>query len=309
MNLLLHLQIFVRVVDSGSFSRAAEHMGMAASSVTASVQKLERDLGTRLLQRTTRRVRPTADGEQLYERAMLLLADAEEAQTLFRQHSTQARGRLRVEMPSRIARLIIAPALPALMAQHPDLEIELNSSDRIADLVEAGIDCVLRVGAAGAPHLAARSLGELRLATCASPGLVAEHGMPSNPHELSRFPAIHYGPLPSGGQDEWELGSAGQRHHVPMRGRIAVNNTESYVACCIAGLGVIQAPAYDVQAEINSGKLVELLPDHPPAPLSLQVFYPGQHRQSRRLRVFIDWLAEVMAPYAQAQFQAPQKRA
>lgn len=300
MNLLQHLQVFVRVVESGSFSRAAEHMGLAASSVTASVQKLETGLGTRLLQRTTRRVRPTADGEQLYERAMRLLADAEETQTLFRQQGTQARGRLRVEVPARIARLIIAPALPGLMAQHPELEIELNSSDRISDLVEAGIDCVLRVGAAGAPHLAARPLGELRMVTCASPGLVARFGMPASPDELSRFPAIHYGPMPSGGQDEWELGIKGQRHHVPMRGRMAVNNTESYVACCIAGLGVIQAPAYDVQAEIASGNLVELLQDHPPAPLSLQVFYPGQHRQSRRLRIFIDWLAAVMAPHTQA---------
>ena len=300
MNLLQHLQVFVRVVESGSFSRAAEHMGLAASSVTASVQKLETGLGTRLLQRTTRQVRPTADGEQLYERAMRLLADAEETQTLFRQQGTQARGRLRVEVPARIARLIIAPALPGLMAQHPELEIELNSSDRISDLVEAGIDCVLRVGAAGAPHLAARPLGELRMVTCASPALVARFGMPASPDELSRFPAIHYGPMPSGGQDEWELGIKGQRHHVPMRGRMAVNNTESYVACCIAGLGVIQAPAYDVQAEIASGNLVELLQDHPPAPLSLQVFYPGQHRQSRRLRIFIDWLAAVMAPHTQA---------
>ena len=308
MNLLLHLQIFVRVVDSGSFSRAAEHMGMAASSVSASVQKLETGLGTRLLQRTTRQVRLTADGEQLYERAMRLLADAEETQTLFRQHGTQARGRLRVEMPARITRLIIAPALPSLMAKHPDLEIELNSSDRISDLVEAGIDCVLRVGATGAPHLAARSLGTLRLATCASPELVARHGMPNTPDELSRFPVIHYGPLPSGGQDEWELEMAGQRQSVPMRGRIAVNNTETYIACCIAGMGVIQVPAYDVQAEIAAGRLVELLEHHPSEPLSLQVFYPGQHRQSRRLRVFIDWLAEVMAPYAQTEFQAPQKR-
>ena len=300
MNLLQHLQVFVRVVESGSFSRAAEHMGLAASSVTASVQKLETGLGTRLLQRTTRQVRPTADGEQLYERAMRLLADAEETQTLFRQQGTQARGRLRVEVPARIARLIIAPALPGLMAQHPELEIELNSSDRISDLVEAGIDCVLRVGAAGAPHLAARPLGELRMVTCASPALVARLGMPASPDELSRFPAIHYGPMPSGGQDEWELGIKGQRHHVPMRGRMAVNNTESYVACCIAGLGVIQVPAYDVQAEMASGDLVELLEHLPPPPLSLQVFYPGQHRQSRRLRIFIDWLAALMAPHTQA---------
>lgn len=300
MNLLLHLQVFVRVAEAGSFSRAAEHMGLAASSVTASVQKLETDLGTRLLQRTTRRVRLTPDGEHLYEKALRLLADAEETQALFRQHNAQARGRLRLEVPARIARLILAPALPDLLLRHPELEIELNSSDRVSDLVEAGIDCVLRVGASGAPHLAARKLGDLRQTTCASPALVRRLGLPDLPDELSRFPAIHYGPMPSGGQDEWELTDADQTLRIPMQGRVAVNNSESYIACCIAGLGVIQAPAYDVQAEIAAGVLIELLPRTPPPPLSLQVLYSGQHRQSQRLRILIEWLSVLMAPHVQA---------
>ncbi len=297
MNLLLHLQVFVRVAETGSFSRAAGHLGLAASSVTASVQKLEADLATRLLQRTTRRVSLTADGEQLYERALRLLADAEETQALFRHDNLQARGRLRVEVPARIARLIVAPALPDLLRLHPGLEVELNSSDRVSDLVEAGIDCVLRVGAPGAAHLAARTLGELRQATCASPALIAQYGLPHLPDELSRFPAIHFGAMPSGGQDQWDLGAEDQRLRIPMRGRVAVNNTESYIACCVAGLGVIQAPVYDVQMEIAAGTLVELLPAYPPAALSLQVLYAAQHRQSRRLRVMIDWLSALMAPY------------
>lgn len=297
MNLLLHLQIFVRVAETGSFSRAAEHMGLAASSVTARVQKLEAELATRLFLRTTRRVHLTADGEQLYQRALPLLADAEETQALFRQEGTQAKGRLRVEVPARIARLIVAPALPDLLALHPGLEIELNSSDRVSDLVEAGIDCVVRVGAGGAPHLAARSLGVLRQATYASPALVARYGLPATPDELSRLPAIHYGPMPHGGQDEWELGTGDGIHRASMRGTVAVNNTESYIACCVAGLGVIQAPAYDVQAEVARGDLLEVLPGYPPAPLSLQVLYAAQHRQSLRLRILIDWLAALITAH------------
>ena len=168
---LQSLQVFIRVAESGGFSRAADQLGMAASSVTASVQKLERMLGAPLFLRTTRRVRLSADGELLYERALGLLADAEEARTLFGQRGG-ARGRLRVEAPSRMVRRLLAPALPALLDAHPALELELNSNDHRTALVEAGIDCVIRVGAPAEASLVARPLGLLRIATCASPQLI-----------------------------------------------------------------------------------------------------------------------------------------
>ena len=291
---LQSLQVFVRVAESGGFSRAADQLGMAASSVTASVQKLERTLGAPLFLRTTRRVRLTADGELLYERALGLLADAEEARTLFGQRGG-ARGRLRVEAPSRMVRRLLAPALPALLDAHPALALELNSNDHRTALVEAGIDCVIRVGAPADAALVARPLGLLRIATCASPQLIERLGLPQTPDDLARYPAIHYGGLPIGRAEHWDL--AGDAA-VPMQGRLSVDNTESYIACACEGLGVIQAPAYDLREELHDGRLLELLPAFAPPPISVQALYPSHRRASSRLNAFIDWVSPLIAEQA-----------
>lgn len=291
---LQSLQVFIRVAESGGFSRAADQLGMAASSVTASVQKLERMLGAPLFLRTTRRVRLSADGELLYERALGLLADAEEARTLFGQRGG-ARGRLRVEAPSRMVRRLLAPALPALLDAHPELELELNSNDHRTALVEAGIDCVIRVGAPAEASLVARPLGLLRIATCASPQLIERLGLPQTPDDLARYPAIHYGGLPIGRAEHWDL--AGDAA-VPMQGRLSVDNTESYIACACEGLGVIQAPAYDLREELRDGRLIELLPAFAPPPISVQALYPSHRRASSRLNAFIDWVSPLIAEQA-----------
>ena len=291
---LQSLQVFVRVAESGGFSRAADQLGMAASSVTASVQKLERTLGAPLFLRTTRRVRLTADGELLYERALGLLADAEEARTLFGQRGG-ARGRLRVEAPSRMVRRLLAPALPALLDAHPALALELNSNDHRTARVEAGIDCVIRVGAPADAALVARPLGLLRIATCASPQLVERLGTPRTPGDLARYPAIHYGGLPIGRAEHWDL--AGDAA-VPMQGRLSVDNTESDIACACEGLGVIQAPAYDLREELRDGRLIELLPAFAPPPISVQALYPSHRRASSRLNAFIDWVSPLIAEQA-----------
>lgn len=291
---LQSLQVFVRVAESGGFSRAADQLGMAASSVTASVQKLERQLGAPLFLRTTRRVRLSADGELLYERALGLLADAEEAHTLFGQRGG-ARGRLRVEAPSRMVRRLLAPALPALLEAHPALELELNSNDRRTALVEAGIDCVIRVGAPVDASLVARPLGLLRIATCASRRLVERLGPPQVPNDLTRYPALHYGGLPIGRPEQWDL--AGD-DSVPMHGRVSVDNTESYIACACEGLGVIQAPAYDLREELLDGRLIELLPTFAPPPVPVHVLYPAHRRASSRLNAFIDWVSPLIAEQA-----------
>lgn len=291
---LQSLQVFVRVAESGGFSRAADQLGMAASSVTASVQKLERQLGAPLFLRTTRRVRLSADGELLYERALGLLADAEEARTLFGQRG-DARGRLRVDAPSRMVRRLLAPALPALLEAHPGLELELNSNDHRTALVEAGIDCVIRVGAPVEASLVARPLGMLRIATCANPRLVERLGLPQAPGDLARYPAIHYGGLPIGRPEHWDL--AGD-DNVPMHGRVSVDNTESYIACACEGLGVIQAPAYDLREELLDGRLVELLPAFAPPPVPVHVLYPAHRRASSRLNAFIEWVSPLIAEQA-----------
>lgn len=294
MDLLQRLRIFLRVADSGGFARAAEQLGIAASSATLQVQKLEQDLGTQLFLRTTRSVHLTPDGEQLYERALRLVSDAEETRSLFRQSGHQVRGRLRVEAPARMVRRLFAPNLPDLLDAHPGLELELNSSDRLSDLVEAGIDCVIRVGIYIDPSMIVRPLAQFRQVTCASPVLIERLGMPTTPNELAAFPAIHYGGLHSARREYWELHADGKLLEVPMQGRVSVNNTESYVACAITGMGAIQAPFYDLRDELASGRLIEILPATPPPPMPVQLLYPPQRRLSQRLRIFMRWVEPLL---------------
>ena len=297
MDLLLHLRIFQRVAEAGSFSRAADQLALAPSSVSAAVQKLEHHLGTRLLQRTTRRVHPSSDGALLLARCRSLLADAGEVEELFRTGERPA-GLLRIEVPARMARLQIAPALPGFLDTHPGVRIDFGGSDRITDLIGEGIDCVLRVGDPGDVNLAARPLGHLRQVTCAAPALLAQHPPVRRVADLGAIPAIHFGRHPLSRPESFEFLVDGARGDQPMQGRVAVGNAETYIACALAGLGVIQVPRYDVAAELQDGSLVELLPDCPPPDLPLNVLYPPQHRGSRLLHAFIDWLEALMAPYA-----------
>ena len=296
MDLLLHLRIFQRVAEAGSFSRAAGQLGLAPSSVSAAVQKLEHHLGARLFQRTTRRVHPTSDGALLLARCRTFLSDAGEVEQLFRSGERPA-GLLRIEVPARMARLQIAPALPGFLAAYPGASIDFGGSDRITDLVGEGIDCVLRVGDPGAVNLAARSLGQLRQATCAAPALLAQHPPVRRVADLAALPAIHFGrhPLTRPESLEFLVGDAVAVQ--PMHGRVAVGNAETYIACALAGLGVIQVPRYDIADQLQDGLLVELLPGCPPPGLPLNALYPPQHRGSRLLHAFIDWLEALMAPY------------
>ncbi|MCW5581126.1 MAG: LysR family transcriptional regulator [Luteimonas sp.] len=298
MDLLLHLRIFQRVAEAGSFSRAAEQLGLAPSSVSAAVQKLERHLGARLLQRTTRRVHASSDGALLLARCRTFLNDAGEVEQLFRSGERPA-GLLRVEVPARMARLQIAPALPGFLAAYPGASIDFGGSDRITDLVGEGIDCALRVGDPGDVNLAARSLGQLRHATCAAPALLARHPPVRRVTDLAALPAIHFGRHPLTRREPFEFLVGDVPVVQPMQGRVAVGNAETYIACALAGLGVIQVPRYDVVDQLRDGSLVELLPQYPPPSQPLNALYPAQHRGSRLLHAFIDWLEALMAPYVE----------
>lgn len=297
MDLLQALSIFQRVAETGSFTRAADALDMATSSVSAAVRKLEQHLGAPLFQRTTRRVRLSSEGEQLYERAARLLADAADTEDLFRRDRSPS-GQLRIEVPARMAHRLIAPALPSFLARYPGARIELGSTDRLSNLVEEGVDCVLRVGEPREIDLVIRSLGRLEQTTCASPGLVARHGFPDSLQALAALPVVHFGRVPIGKSETWEYESQGQRHALEMHGRTSVNNAEAYIACCLAGLGMIQAPRYDVAELIEQGELLEItLPGLAPPTLPVSVLYPPQRRLSRLLHVFIDWLDEQIAPH------------
>jgi len=300
MNRLDAMQIFVRVAELASFTRAADSMGLPKASISTAVQQLEGLLGTRLLHRTTRKVQMTQDGLAFYERSKDLLADMDELQSMFQQGSEALRGRLRVDMPSSVATRFVIPRLPEFLREHPQLELELSSTDRMVDLVREGFDCVVRVGLLADSSLIARPLGSLRVVNCASPAYIETYGMPRSLDDLANHRLIHYvttlGAKPFG----FEYFDGNAYRTLAMPGALTVNSVESYQASCLAGLGIIQAPSVGVRDRIEQGLLVEVLPEYRAEPMPVSLLYAHRRNLSKRVQVFMIWLAEQIAPYLAA---------
>ncbi len=303
MNPIDRMQIFARVAELSSFTQAAQVLGLPKASASLAVQQLEARLGTRLLHRTTRRVQLTQDGQAYYERCKDLLDDVDELQAMFQQpDGTALRGRVRIDMSTGIARQLVLPALPDLLARHPLLEVELSSTDRRVDLVREGFDCVIRVGPVAEPGLVARPLGLVRVATCASPGYLARKGMPQSLADLAQHELVHYVSTlgtRSAGFETMTKDGAPQFH--PMAGRITVNSAEAYLGACAAGLGLIQAPLLGVRELIDRGLLTEVLPHHPAPPMPVTLLYPHRRHLPQRVRVVMDWLAAVVQAHLQSE--------
>jgi DNA-binding transcriptional LysR family regulator len=299
LNRIEAMHIFVRVAELASFTQAANAMGLPKASISTAVQQLERELGTRLLHRTTRRVQMTQDGQVFYERSKDLLADFEELQHLFHNHDADLQGRLRVDMPSAVARDLVLPRLPEFLQAHPALSIELSSTDRRVDLVREGFDCVLRAGVLGDSNLIARPLGFYRMINCASPAYLARFGVPQHPDELAGHRLIHYvmnlGARTAGFEYQQEA-QAGSVVHIPMPGALTVNNSDAYHSACLAGLGIIQAPEVGVRSAIDQGQLVELLPHYRAAPMPVALVYANRRHQPKRVQAFMSWLGAIMQP-------------
>lgn len=287
------LRIFVRLVESKSFTRTADLLRLPRSTVSMALQELEGRIGARLLNRTTRRVSLTEDGSAFYERCLRLLADYEETETLFRQ-SSQPQGKLRINVPGRLGRRVIAPALPKFLARYPEIEIDMGVTDRAVDLVQEGVDCAIRVGPLADSSLVARKLGDLTLYNCASPAYLAAHGAPRSVADLARHFAVNYASPASGRVEEWEYVEDDRVHRMAMRARVTVNSAEAYIACCLAGLGLIQIPAYDIRHHLEARELVEVMGDLRAAPMPITLLYPHRQHASRRLHVFVDWIAALL---------------
>ncbi|RWR30592.1 LysR family transcriptional regulator [Sinirhodobacter populi] len=285
---------FVRVVECASFTRAADTLGMPRSSVSAAIAELESRVGARLLNRTTRKVSATPDGAAFHERCLQVIADVEETENLFLNRQAQPVGKLRIDVPGRIGRLILAPALPEFLDRYPGVEIDLGVTDRAIDLIGEGVDCALRVGPLPDSGLIARGIGDLPLINVASPAYLARHGTPESPADLSGHLAVNYASPTTGRLEPWEWVENGTAQTMEMRGRVTVNSAEASIACCLAGLGLLQIPAYDVRRHLEAGELVEVLPRHRAAPLPMTLLYPHRQHLSRRLRVFADWLEDLL---------------
>ena len=266
---------------------------MPRSSVSAAIQELEERIGTRLLHRTTRKVSATEDGAIFYGRCTQLVDEVEDAESLFRRGAGPS-GKLKVDVPGRIGRLIVAPALPEFLAHYPGIDVSLGVTDRAADLIEEGLDCVLRVGPLEDSGLISRKIGELPLINVASPTYLERYGRPQVPADLEAHWAVNYASPSTGRIENWEWVEQAAIHSMPMRARVTVNGAEAYIACCLAGLGLIQIPAYDVAAFLKSGDLVEVMPDHCAEPMVMTLLYPHRRNLSPRLQAFADWLEALL---------------
>ncbi|WP_039787179.1 LysR family transcriptional regulator [Herbaspirillum huttiense] len=301
MNQLDTLKIFQRVAELASFSGAARQLGLPNASVSLAVQQLEQMLGTRLLQRTTRRVQLTADGEAFYRRSQDLLDEFESLRGMFRAGGQPLSGKLRVDMSSAMAREVVLPALPTFLAQHPQLEIELSASDRRVDLVAEGFDCVLRTGTLDDSSLVARPIGHLVQINCASAAYLKRHGTPRTLEDLAHHQLVHYRQVLGGRSPGWEWFDGTQTRTLPMAGSVTVNSTETYYAACLAGLGLIQLPLVGAQKRqmLDGGHVVEVLPQYRPAPMPINLLYASRRHVPARLAEFMDWLHALIFPLTQ----------
>ena len=294
---LAALRIFVRVAELASFTQAAEQLGLAKGRVSTAVQQLEAHVGARLLQRTTRRVRLTPDGEQFLERCKELLADAEQLQAMFQPAVSGLRGRLRIDLPNAVARDLIIPRLPEFLAAHPLLEVGISTTDRRVDLVQEGFDCVLRIGPLADNDLIARPLGMLTMRNAASPAYLRAHGTPATLGDLAQHRIVHYAAKLGTQGAGWEYRDGGAVSVHPMRSVVVVNGTDAYQAACLAGLGLIQAPVRGTQQLVEAGLLVDVMPDFTAAPMPVSLLYPQRRQVPPRVQAILTWITQLVEPF------------
>ncbi|MFD4840040.1 LysR substrate-binding domain-containing protein [Achromobacter sp. NPDC058515] len=294
------MSAFARVVETGSFTKAAETLHMSKTSVTQLVQQLEARLRVRLLNRTTRKVNVTADGAAYYERVIRLLADMDDAETSLSSAAEAPRGRLRVDVPSPLARMILVPALPAFHARYPDIQLDMGVSDRIVDLIGENVDCVVRGGELTDQSLMARRVGDLQLGVYAAPAYLERAGMPSHPRELedTHHRIVGFLWARNGRALPYAMRRGEERVNVHGRYVLAVDDGNAYLAAGLAGMGVLWLPDYMSRAHLASGELAPLFEDWRLDPMPMYVAFPPNRHVSAKLRVFIDWIVELMGRYA-----------
>ena len=294
------MQAYARVVETASFTRAAETLNISRASVTQLVQQLEARLRVKLLHRTTRKVKVTADGAAYYERVVRLLADMDDAETSLSSAAAAPRGRLRVDVPSPFARFILMPALPAFHARHPDIQLHMGVSDRKVDLIDDNVDCVVRGGEVADQSLVARRVGELTIQAYAAPAYLEAAGEPQDPRDLDADPHRYVAYLRSRAGDIVPLILHRGADTVQVQGRyvVAADDGNAYLAAGLAGLGVLWLPTYMAEPYRAGGELVQVLPDWRIDPMPMYVAYPPNRHVSAKVRVFIDWVIELMAQHA-----------
>jgi DNA-binding transcriptional LysR family regulator len=291
MDRFQEMQVFVRIAERQSFTRAADDLQIPRATVTNLMKRMEQRLGARLLERTTRTVRLTHDGEAYYRRCVRLLADMEEAESSFR--NAAPKGLLRVNLQGTLARHFIVPALPDFLAHYPGIELHIGEDDRLVDLVREGVDCVLRAGNLQDSSMVGRRVARLEQVTVASPAYLERHGTPEDLAALSAHRAVNYISSATGNALPLEFSADERVVELNLDAIVSVTGADLYTGAAVAGLGLAQVPRYRVQGELAAGSLVVVLPQFPPPPMPVTVLYPQSRQLSSRVRVFAQWLLEI----------------
>ncbi|KRD73168.1 LysR family transcriptional regulator [Ensifer sp. ENS10] len=296
MDQLTAMRAFLRVVETGNFTRASASLNMPKATLTNLIQGLEAHLRTKLLNRTTRRVLVTPDGALYYERAARLLTDLDELDGSLSSAQSLPKGRLRVETAGAFANLIIVPALPEFNRKYPDIQIDLGVSDRTVDYLAENVDCAIRGGALTDQSLIARRITEMKFVTCASPEYLKRHAMPQHPSDLAKNCSVVGYFMPKTGQPmPYQFRRGNEEMEVQGRYSVAANEATTYLAAARAGLGVIQVPLFMVRDDLRAGTMVPVLSDWQIDPEPVYLVYPPNRHLSSRLRVFADWVVKVVA--------------
>ncbi len=293
MDRLDSLLLFTRIVETGSFSRAAAMLDLPRPSATNAIKALEARLGARLLERTTRQVRATADGMAYYERCVQVLSELDDAEAALRHVAANPRGTLRVDMSGTQAIKVVLPALGDFHSRYPDIRLVLSSGDRLVDLVREGVDCVIRAGQLHDSTLVARPLAAMPQVLCASPAYLARFGTPAVPADLMAHQVVRFFASSGGIDYPLSLLVEGEVKNFSPGGWVSVNDAENYAQAALQGCGIIQLPRFHVADELADGRLVELLPQWQSPPMPLAALYPYRRQLSPRVRVFVDWLVQL----------------
>lgn len=287
------MQVFTRVVNANSFTAAADNLGLPRTTVTTTIQGLERHLQVRLLNRTTRKISLTPDGAAYYDHCMRILTDLEDTESSFRAVANIPKGRLRIDVPSSIGRLILIPRLCEFHERFPEIELAIGMGDRPVDLAGEAVDCVIRVGELQDSSMVARRIGIFQQILCAAPAYLACHGEPRNLEELQQHKAVHYFSSRTGRIYDWEVSIDGETVELKMQGSVSVNDSDAYVDCGLQGFGLIMPARFMVQRHLESGALVEILPRLTMPSMPISVVYLHNRHLSPKVRAFVDWVAEL----------------
>jgi LysR family transcriptional regulator for bpeEF and oprC len=293
MNKLQAMEVFVQVVDAGGFTRAAENMQLPKATVSTLVQGLEQALTVKLLNRTTRHVSVTSDGAAYYERCLRILSDVKEAEESLSRNRLNPSGRLRVDTSTSMASDIVIPALSTFFERYPDIQLDLGCSDRPVDLIEEGVDCAIRGGALPDSGLIARRVGVIEFVTAGTPAYLDKFGRPTHPNDLAHHRCINYFSSKTGKTYEWDFARGEEFFNIAAPASLAVNDAAAYMTAGMSGMGLMQMASYKIEPLVAAGELELVLTDWVTAPLPVNVVYPQNRHLSAKVRVFVEWVADL----------------